>query len=74
MNSESKLILDLWDYLRDVIPAAKREESALHLLTVFEDHGFEFRPGDIQGEDKHLDDALEALGLLEEEDLEDEEY
>jgi hypothetical protein len=74
MNSESKLLLELWDYLRDVIPAAKREESALHVLQAFEDHGFEIRPGDIQGEDTHLDSALEALGLADEDELEEDEY
>lgn len=73
MNSESKLFLEMWDYVRDVIPAAKREESALHLLQLFEDHGYEIRPGDIQGEDQYLDHAIEAIGF-ETDDEEDEEY
>lgn len=61
MNSESKLILDLWESLRDVIPAGRREDAALKLLKCFEDYDYEIVASELEGEDNYLDAALEAF-------------
>jgi hypothetical protein len=73
MESESKLILELWTYLNEVVPNSKKEEAAIHLLQLFEDNGFEVIAGELYGEDTTLDNALEALDKVEELD-EEEEY
>ena len=66
MDSESKLVVELWDYFRDMIAAGKRSDAALHLLRLFQEYGIEVEQSEIEGECEYLDDALEAM--LEEED------
>lgn len=69
MNNESKLVLEIWDNFRDLIPVAKRNESAFLLLRSFEEYGFDFRLEDLKHEDEHLDHAVE---MFEEEEHMDE--
>jgi len=69
MNTESKLIIELWDYFRDLIGTPKRQDAALQLLKLFEEYGIEFDSSDIEGEDDYLDEALAMM--LEDEDAED---
>lgn len=62
MNSESRLILEVWEATRDHIPAAKRSDIAQTLLRSFEEYGMD--PGDfvdLKGEDKYLEEAFETL-------------
>lgn len=62
MNSESRLVLEVWDSVRDFIPAAKRTDIAQALLRSFEEYGVD--PGDfadLKGEDKNLEEAFETL-------------
>jgi hypothetical protein len=62
MNSESRLILEVWEATRDHIPAAKRSDVAQTLLRSFEEFGMD--PGDfadLKGEDKNLDEAFDTL-------------
>lgn len=66
MNSESKLVVELWDYFRDMIGAGKRADAALHILRMFQEYGIEVDQSEIEGECEYLDAAIEAL-------LEDEE-
>ena len=73
MNSESKLILEIWDTFRDIIPNARREDAALSLLRLFGEYEMDVEHSDIEGEDPYLDKAIEALKDSEEES-DDEEY
>lgn len=66
MSSESKLVVELWDYFRDMIGAGKRSDAALHLLRLFQEYGIDVDHDDLEGECEYLDEAIEAM--LEEED------
>lgn len=72
MSSESKLVVELWDYFRDMIGAGKRADAALHLLRLFQEYGIEVEQSEIEGECEYLDDAIEAL--LEDEDEGNDDY
>lgn len=61
MSSESKLVVELWDYFRDMIAASKKQEAALHLLRLFEEYGIEIEPSAIEGECEYLDFAVSAI-------------
>lgn len=61
MNSESKLVVELWDYFRDMIAAGKRQDAAIHLLRLFQEYGVEVDHDDLEGECEYLDEAIEAL-------------
>lgn len=65
-DSDNTLIVEIWEVVRDVVPAAKREDAALRFLKIFEDNGFDIE--DIEGEDPILD---EALNLIKDEDEEE---
>ena len=66
MNSESKLIVELWDYFRDMLAAGKRQDAATHLLRLFREYDIEVDWSEIEGECEYLDEALEHM--LEDED------
>ena len=68
MRDDNDIIVEVWEVIRDVVPAAKREDAALRLLKVFEENGFDIN--EIEGEDTILDEALTLL--RDEEDGEDE--
>jgi hypothetical protein len=71
MNSESKLIAEVWDLVRDCIPANRRLEIAIAFLQNFEEYGFDSRDmGDIVDEDAYLRRAYADL-FDEEEEAED---
>ena len=61
MDNETKLLLEIWQNFRDVIPTARRDDSALALLKSFEEYGFDIDPSEVEGEDEYLDNALEVL-------------
>ena len=73
MKSESKLVLELWEYFRDIIGAGKRADAALHLLRLFEEYGIDIDKADLEGEDEFLDDALFSLSDEHEDEEDDEE-
>lgn len=74
MNSESRLILELWETVRDTIPAPKRTDVALNWLRSCEEYGFDSVDlGDLVGEDKNLEEAFNLL-YDEEEDDDDQDY
>jgi hypothetical protein len=58
MSSESKLVVELWDYFRDMIPAGKRQDAATHLLRLFQEYGIEVEQAEIEGECEYLDEAI----------------
>lgn len=72
MDSDSKLILEAWEAVRESIPAARREDAVHKLLKVFEEYGIDIDAGELEGEDTHLDAALESH--REHRDDEDSEY
>lgn len=69
MTSETKLVFELWDSLRENITASKRLDSALQILRLFEEYGMEVDRRELEGECEYLDDALQALADFEEEDV-----
>jgi hypothetical protein len=72
MSSESKLVVELWDYFRDMMPSGKRQEAANHLLRLFQEYGVQFDQHDIEGEDEFLDEAI--LHLDDDEHHDDADY
>lgn len=74
-SSESRLILELWENVRDQIPAAKRTDVAVTWIRAFEDYGFEPEDmADLIGEDRNLEEAFQSLYGEDEEDFDDEDY
>lgn len=71
MNSESKLVVELWDYFRDLLPAGKRQAAVTHLLRLFEEYGIEIDHHDLEGECEYLDEAIE---IVKEDDDSDSDY
>lgn len=73
-SSESRLILELWENVRDQLPAAKRTDVAVVWIRAFEDYGFEPEDmADLIGEDRNLEEAFQLLYGDDEEDF-DEDY
>lgn len=68
MNSETKLVVELWDFFRDIISTGKRHDAALHILRMFEEYGIDVNRHDLEGEDEYLDEALQALAEYEDDD------
>lgn len=61
MSSESKLVVELWDYFRDMIAAGKRQDAATHLLRLFQEYGIEVEQSEIEGECEYLDEAIAVV-------------
>lgn len=70
MEMTSDLFLDLWEKVKDMPSTkAKKDDLAVLLLAVFDDHGIqETEMMKIEGEDDHIDHALEAAYVDEHED------
>ena len=72
MGSESELVLSLWEAVKDIIPAGKREDTANKMLKILEDWvDIEDVAQHLHGEDNYLDRAFE--NYIEPTDDEDEE-
>jgi hypothetical protein len=74
MNSECKLILEIWDTFRDLIPASRREDAALSLLRLCTEYEMDVDPVDLEGEDTYLDKAIEAIKEDEDGEENEDEY
>lgn len=62
MNSETRLVLENWESVRDYVPANKKLDVAIQWLKSFEEFGID--PGDfadLVGEDKILEEAYTML-------------
>ncbi|CAM6054976.1 unnamed protein product [Sphagnum tenellum] len=58
MNSDTQLVLDIWEAMRDYLPAAKRTEAAHGLLRAISEYGIESREiSSIVDEDNDLEEA-----------------
>lgn len=70
MDNETKLVAELWDYLRDALPASRRQEAAIQILRIFRENSFEVEEEELEGEDEYLDEAL-AVFLEDDDDPHD---
>ena len=62
MEIDAKTVMDLWESVKDFVPANKREECANSFLSVFVDNDIEIEDvGELHGVDHDLDTALEEL-------------
>ena len=62
MSSESQLVIGLWDAVRDFIPANKRADAAVGIMTAIQDFGIESSDlGGVEDEDDDLNAALKEV-------------
>ncbi len=74
MKSESSLVIELWELVRDFIPISRRPDVALSVLRSFEEYGFESADlSDILDEDESLTAAYRECFDIEDEEIEDDE-
>lgn len=77
MNNETELAINLWEKIKDFIPANKREDAAINMLDTLDGFLDEFNMPSLRGEDPILDSAISILypeDELEEEDEFDSEW
>lgn len=75
MKVESNLVLEIWDLIRDQIPAARRLDTAISVLRAFEEYGFDEKDlQDIVDEEPYLTRAYYDLFAIEQSEEEDENY
>jgi hypothetical protein len=75
MGSESELVLNLWETIKDVIPGAKREDTANKMLKILEDWvDLEDVGRQLHGEDTYLDRAFEHYVDIEHDDTDEDDY
>lgn len=76
MTSENTLVLEIWELVRDQLPAARRLETAAALLRAFEEYGFDERDlSEIVEEDAYLAKAYyEVFDVDQEDEDDDKEY
>lgn len=72
MNTESQLVLDVYESIKELIPQKQREDFAIRLLKALEDY-VTFNEEDLLGEDKYLDAAVHAVYDIEEREEDEEE-
>jgi len=59
MNNDAQLVIDVWEAVRDNLPANKRSDTALAILRAFQSYGFEDRDIElIVDEDDDLEEAF----------------
>ena len=62
MEIDAKIIAELWETVKDLIPAGKRDDVALEFIGVFEENDVEIHDLDsLRGADDSLDSALDEL-------------
>jgi hypothetical protein len=62
MEIDAKIIAELWETVKDLIPAGKRDDVALEFISVFEDNDVEIQDLDaLRGADDSLDSAIDEL-------------
>jgi len=75
MNSESSLVLELWENVRDLIPPTKRLETATSMIRSFVEYGFDARDlRDVVDEEPYLTRAYRDVVDDVEEEIEQDEY
>lgn len=62
MKIESNLTMELWEIVKDYVPASQRTDVAISILKSLEDFGFDANDlTDILDEDDHLTSAYRAI-------------
>jgi hypothetical protein len=62
MNTETSLVVEVWNIIRDNIPVARKHDMSLSLLRIFHEHGFEAREiAEIVDEDNYLATAYKEI-------------
>lgn len=75
MTNESNLVFQVWELVRDQLPAARRYDVAVGMFRSFAEYGFEKRElQDILDEDPSLTRAFNDAFDDEDEDDEDYDY
>lgn len=73
MNSESQLVAEVWELVRDHVPTSQRLETAISYLRTFEEFGFTSKDlAHIVDEDRYLARAYDDLYGEEAEEEDDE--
>jgi len=73
-DSEANFVLEMWETIKEAVPAAKRQEVADRYVSILIDHGWDLEALDILGEDRYLDEALrDHYGYDDEDDSDDDE-
>lgn len=73
MSSEVQLVVDIWDAVRDHLPAIKREDVAHGILTAVAEYGFDSKDlATITDEDRDLAAAYENVYDIHEDEPEEE--
>jgi hypothetical protein len=75
MSNEAQMVVEIWDAVRDFVPASKRTDVAELILKAAAEYGFEAAGlADVVEEDSDLEDAYKTVFDLEEdeEDIEEE--
>ena len=74
MNSESSLVMEIWEAVRDFVPASKRTDVAVSVLRSVQEFGLEANDlNDLLDEDEHLNAAHKIVFNNEHDDEEDDE-
>ncbi len=73
-SPESRLLLDVWDAVRELVPPPKREEASLAILRAFVDHGCDAHDlAEAKEDDEDLAIAFDDLFGTDEEEKETDE-
>ena len=73
MELDAKFVAELWETIKDFVPANKREELVTSMLELMVEHDIEILDMDeLHGVDDDLDAAMEAV--FEDLDLEDDDH
>lgn len=61
-STHAQLILEIWDLFEEHIPQKSRDDIAENYLSIFEEFGiYPDELDDLEGENKHIDRALETF-------------
>lgn len=69
MTSEANLVIAVWEAIKDIIPAARRNEATLTIMRAFEEYGFEKEQLlDLLDEEDQMTNAFRVVFDMEEDD------
>ena len=71
MRLESSFLMDVWELMRDLVPASRRNETAVALIRAFEEYGIDSKDlVDVIDEDDALTAGYKIVFGYEEEEEE----
>ncbi len=75
MTRETTFLIDIWDSVRDFIPANKRADAAIGVVRSMAEYGIEASDlAAIEDEDRDLFEAYKEVFEIEDQEDEDEDY